>query len=351
MGVYTAGMVQMDFGLNGLLAVATIIVADSSDLVSRTIYTWCCHCTLPLWLWLALWMQHGLASWGENAETNWLVKRKKVWSNGTWSADYNRRNATFAFFGGVTAFTIPNATALYIYIRRAEAQGYISHSHRRYSWSIWKPRRLWENIQNFSARNDLVGLAAWNTAILFLTTPLICASWCPITHWATISAVAGVAIFLAFVVWELYLGGVLSSTECEMDTTETHNEGNFPPRTMRSPRGSPRVLRVLTPVTCPGEDLDELAALTVARLKRREQGNSFREICDALLPGSLFESSQVFVPIFCTFLESFSRFLALWILRQAPALNIGIAWQDILYRVCQTEGFLCRLILKFSRST
>ncbi|KAA8902233.1 hypothetical protein FN846DRAFT_986980 [Sphaerosporella brunnea] len=317
--IYTVGTVLMDFGLQGLLTVVAIIVADSSDLKSRAFYLWWCHCTRAAWLWCVPWIEPALASWGDNS-TNW-------------------RNATMIFFGGVTAFTIPNAMALYIYIRRAEAQGYIHQSHRQYSWTIWKPQSLLDNLKNFSARNDLLGTLTWSLGLAFLTAPLICTSWYHQGSWTSISVAVGCFLILVFVIWELYLGGTFSDDDGHWGSSPPET-GQQRGQSISNPAQSSSPSRPVITVACPavttGEDLEALAAHTYARLKRREDGHSFRDVCDAFLPGSLFQTSQVALPIFCACLETFARLIASWILISAPATSTDIDWQTVLSQISTT---------------
>lgn len=69
--VYTLGMGLVELGKNGLFAVATVVIADSSDLVWRMFFIWCGSCTIPLWAWSGLWIRLQLSSWGHDVSENW----------------------------------------------------------------------------------------------------------------------------------------------------------------------------------------------------------------------------------------------------------------------------------------
>lgn len=69
--VYTFGMGLVELGKNGLFAVATVVIADSSDLAWRMFFIWCARCTTPLWVWSAIWIRLQLSSWGHDVSQNW----------------------------------------------------------------------------------------------------------------------------------------------------------------------------------------------------------------------------------------------------------------------------------------
>lgn len=68
---YTSGIVLVELGKNGLFVVTSVIVADNSDLIWRTFYTWCLHCTTGLWFSLSPWFESRMDHWGKDVSENW----------------------------------------------------------------------------------------------------------------------------------------------------------------------------------------------------------------------------------------------------------------------------------------
>lgn len=248
----------------------------------------------------------------------------------------SRRNATWVFLGCVTAFTISNTMAFYIFIRRAANQGYIPVSHGHYEWNIFNPRNFLKNLDLFGARNDFLGLLTFNIALASLSLALITPSNAGFGNWRNTFFAVSLIIWCMFVVWELYLGGNFRGTLRE-DAGSTEST-----KTFSSVSGPSDLVLAPYPFTAPGEDLDAQAAQTAARLKGKYEPEPFRKRCRALIPGSLVRNHQALVCTLCLFLESFAYTSSCWVVFRAPMSGVKTEWQYWLYCVCPPNSFHCK---------
>jgi len=199
---------------------------------------------------------------------------------------------------------------LYIIIRRAASQGYIPHTRQNYSWNIFNPKSVMKNLDRFNSRNDFWGIWTWSTGVLSLAMGLAISSSQQLHGWRNFLISVGLGVLSILVLWEVYLNG----------WNENQRKIDEKPMSFNSSRA---VSIIVVQNQVSSENLDAQAARTATRLRRMRQG----QIYNALLPKSLFHSSQFIVCSVCLSLESVSYALGTWIVRDAPVLYSEPKWQ------------------------
>ena len=246
-----------------------------------------------------------------------------------------RRNATWVYFGGLTLFAIPNVLAFFIFIRRAAERGYIPQTRRHYSWNIFSPKSMLKNLNRFDTRNDFWGLAAWSLGTVSLALGMTISPTQQLVAARHFLTCVGLGVLCNFALWEFYLN------RRNAHQWQTDDLKDSPP-----PPGPPSIISLIVVQNNNGvsAELDAHAALTATRLRRMRRRKQRGPVYSPLLSQSLFAAtSQITVCSFCAALESVSRALGTWIVRDAPVLYAEPNWKH--WYLCVSARLVSRLLL------
>lgn len=248
-----------------------------------------------------------------------------------------RRNATWVFFGGLTLFAIPNVLAFFIFIRRAAERGYIPQTRRHYSWNIFSPGSMLRNLDRFDTRNDFWGLAAWSVGTVSLALGIAISPTQQLGAARHFLACVGLGMLCNFVLWESYLNR-RNARQRQRD-----HQADSPSPSESAPSIISFIVVQNNTAASTSAELDARAALTATRLRRMRRRKQRGPMYNPLLPHSLFAATGQFaVCSLCAALESLSRVLSTWIVRDAPVLYAEPNWKH--WYLCVSPRFISRLL-------
>ncbi|TGZ81456.1 hypothetical protein EX30DRAFT_263782 [Ascodesmis nigricans] len=145
-GSFPAGVGFQALGQCGILLIATIITMDTTTALSRGYFLWILSCSSPLWRLLAPALSSPITGLDPRHGWRWVV------------------SVFIVLFTLLVTFI---NTLLFIFLHRAEEQGFFPPSHQQYQWTPSSIRDLWKNYVMFTAAYDTWG-------VLLLAISIIC---------------------------------------------------------------------------------------------------------------------------------------------------------------------------------